>query len=519
MSFFTRRTLGGWREEVRDRLGEFRGEHHPLVLIFIAAGVFCVSLIMVGTDGNLFLALAALAAIGLAIVTLRRIDLGFSLFVGVVLLSDVDRVPGFWPLTFTLRYFNNLNANPFLPLPGGVISPMELHLIALFAVWFVMVAIRKQTVRFNKVPVPFTAFILAIWIVMMFGYGISRGGDITWGLWQTRALFYLFILLAMTPQIIQTREQITTLLWICTGAITFKALQGIMRFASLGFSFQGFFTLTNHDDPVYFVTLFMLLAGFMMWKVKTPLRKALLWLLPVLALGFFVGNRRATYSSFLFAIIAFAALVGAKERKVMFRIMKWSLAVGVVYLVVFWNSYGTAGNIAQQVKAELTGDTENSRSNRDYMSDLYRKWEDYNLAVTFRSVPFEGLGFGRKYETPLVWWNFLEATPIMAYTPHNQLVWMATTMGSVGFFWFLLFFNTFLFQAAHIFTGVKEPFLKAVCAFIIVSVINQLVVTYFDMQLTWPRNMVYLGVLMGLLSSIHQISHAEEEHAAAAPQN
>jgi hypothetical protein len=137
--------------------------------------------------------------------------------------------------------------------------------------------------------------------------------------------------------------------------------------------------------------------------------------------------------------------------------------------------------------------------------------------VTFRSVPFEGLGFGRKYETPLVWWNFLEATPIMAYTPHNQLVWMATTMGSVGFFWFLLFFNTFLFQASHIFTTLKDPFLKAVCAFIIVSVINQLVVTYFDMQLTWPRNMVYLGVLMGLLSSLHQISHEEEEHAAVAP--
>ena len=33
----------------------------------------------------------------------------------------------------------------------------------------------------------------------------------------------------------------------------------------------------------------------------------------------------------------------------MFRIMKWSLAVGVVYLVVFWNSYGTAGNIAQSI--------------------------------------------------------------------------------------------------------------------------------------------------------------------------
>ncbi|HTY59420.1 MAG TPA: hypothetical protein VMF59_11415 [Bacteroidota bacterium] len=515
MSVLTRRTLGSWREEVRVRLEEFRSEHNPLVVVFLAAGVCCVSLVMVGTNGNLFLALAAVAAIGLAIVSLKRIDLGFSLFVGVVLLSDVDRVPGFWPMTFTLRYFNNFNANPFLQVPGGVISPMELHLICLFAVWFIMVAIQKQHVRFNKVPVPFPAFILAIWIIMMFGYGLSRGGDLTWGLWQTRALFYLFILLAITPQIIQTREQIETLLWICIGAITVKAVQGAQRFASLGFSFQGFFTLTNHDDPVYFITLFMLLAGFLMWNVKTVQSRVLLWLTPVLLLGFFAGNRRATYSSWFLTIVAFTALVGDRERKIMFRLMKWGAVVAVLYLVVFWNSYGTLGNIAQQVKAELTGEQETVRANRDYMSDLYRKWEDYNLAVTFRGVPIEGLGFGRKYETPLVWWNFLEATPIMAYTPHNQLIWMASTMGTVGFFWFLLFFNTFLFQASHVFTSVNEPFLKAVCALIIVSVINQLVVTYFDMQLTWPRNMVYLGVLMGLMSSVHQISHAEEERALA----
>jgi hypothetical protein len=518
MSFLTRRTLGGWREEIRVRLDEFRSENNPLVVIFFVAGVFLASMVMVGTNGNLFLAFAGIAVIGLAIVSLHRIDLGFSLFVGVVLLSDVDRVPGFWPVTFTLRYFNNFNANPFMTIPGGVISPMELHLLTLFAVWFVMVAIRKQNIRFNRVPVPFPAFILAIWIIMMFGYGLSRGGDLTWGLWQTRALFYLFILLAITPQIIQTREQLQTLLWICIGAITFKAVQGVQRFASLGFSFQGFFTLTNHDDPVYFVTLFMLLGGYLIWNVRSTQRKALLWLAPVLVLGFFAGNRRATYSSFMFTIIAFTALVGERERKIMFRLMKWSAVAGVLYLVVFWNSYGTLGNIAQQVKAEITGEQETVRSNRDYMSDLYRKWEDYNLAVTFRAVPIEGLGFGRKYATPLVWWDFLETTPIMAYTPHNQLIWIACTMGTVGFFWFLLFFNTFLFQAAHVFSGLREPFLKAVCALIIVSVINQLVVTYFDMQLTWPRNMVYLGVLMGLLSSIHQIAHSEEEHAAVTPQ-
>jgi hypothetical protein len=229
-------------------------------------------------------------------------------------------------------------------------------------------------------------------------------------------------------------------------------------------------------------------------------------LLP-LGLGFFVGNRRASYASAAFTVLAFIALLTKEDRKPFLRIFRWSIVAFLVYLAVFWNSQGTLGNIAQQVREQVTGEAAAGRGNRDYTSDLFRKWEDYNLAVTWQRLP-QGTGFGRKYDTPLKWYNFLEVNRIMGYTPHNQVYWMMTTLGTQGFFFFLLFFNAFFLQAVFRMKGMHDPYLKAIAAMAIVHVINQVVVTYFDMQFTWPRTMALLGILMGLYSSV-QLLDAE----------
>ena len=72
-------------------------------------------------------------------------------------------------------------------------------------------------------------------------------------------------------------------------------------------------------------------------------------------------------------------------------------------------------------------------------------------------------------------------------------------MGVFGGFLFWFFMNSFVFHAARIFRRLEDPYLKAVCAVCIVAVANQLVVSYVDMQLTFYRNMIYLGSLMGIV--------------------
>lgn len=46
---------------------------------------------------------------------------------------------------------------------------------------------------------------------------------------------------------------------------------------------------------------------------------------------------------------------------------------------------------------------------------------------------------------------------------------------------------------------------------VVVAVINQMVVSYFDLQLTYYRNMIYLGTLMGLMPTLERIGQKNSE--------
>jgi O-antigen ligase len=91
------------------------------------------------------------------------------------------------------------------------------------------------------------------------------------------------------------------------------------------------------------------------------------------------------------------------------------------------------------------------------------------------------------------------------YLPHNQILWVFVKMGAIGGTLFWLFFNSFVFRGAMILTRLKDSYLKAVCAVCVVAIVNQFVVSYVDMQLAWYRNMVYLGLLMGLVPVLERL--------------
>ena len=100
---------------------------------------------------------------------------------------------------------------------------------------------------------------------------------------------------------------------------------------------------------------------------------------------------------------------------------------------------------------------------------------------------------------------------LIQYIPHNQVLWLAVKLGAIGYFLFFIFVDAFLFKGAMIFSRIRDPYLKSVCAVCIIAIINQLVVSYFDMQLTWYRNMIYLGLLMGLLPTLEFLDAQSQE--------
>lgn len=471
-------------------------------LLLIGGSLLLIALVILITGGNIIAAAAPLILFALVLLTIYRIDYSFFALIGFVLLFDQFHIPGFYPVTFKMDYFRNLKEISYLPsFSGGVVNPIEIHFLFILFVWFIVLSIKKRF-KFNGVTVWGAFGIFLGWLVFAFVYGLKNGGDFLTGLWEVRALFYFGLFYITVPQIIQTEHQLRVLMWLFIIVISIKAFQGIARFTVLGFSFRGLPTLTNHEDPVFMTTLFILLLAFWFYKVKNSQQVALnLLLLPLLA-GFFVAQRRAAIASLFVSLAAFFVLLPGVKQWKFIKTAAPVLVILILYGAAFWNSGSVLGRPVQMVKSGIYTSKE-KLSKEDYYSNLYREYENYNLAYTTRQHPVLGTGFGKKYEQPLDLANI--EFSLRDYIPHNQILWVVVKTGAAGFFLFWFFFNSFAFQGAFILRNINSPYLKAICMMIVIAIINQMVVSFYDLQLTYYRNMIYLGSLMGLLPVVWEL--------------
>jgi hypothetical protein len=469
----------------------------PLLLLLVGTAIIGSSMVL--SNGNIAVAIALTGVLISLAITMYRLDWGFYLFLGAVLLFDQYGIPGFQPVTLSVYYFSNLN---LFYLPGAsaaVLTPMELHFLLLLLVWLVVLAMRKGNVLVS-VPVPYAMTLFFLWFLFSMVYGRAKGGDTVIAFWETRGILYLGIMYLFVPQVIRSVDQVQNLLWVVMITLCVKSWQGVFRFAGNGFVFAGIDTFTNHEDPVFLVTLFLLQFGLILFGGKGGQRRALAWMAFPNLVGFFVANRRAAIASFGAAGIGFLFLLQPDVRRRLLRPLAVIGLVFAVYLAVFWNDEGVVGTLAQQVKSTVIDDPK-AISYRNYLSNYARKIQDYNLAMTYRRAFVMGVGFGMPYDVHIIMWDPLRHG-LTLYIPHNQVVWLAVKMGAFGYFTFWFFLDCFIFYGAVQFARLKSPYLQAVLAICILAIINQIVVSYVDMQLTYYRNMVYLGTLMGLVPAI-----------------
>lgn len=478
-----------------------------LALFFLA--LFGVGLILTAGD-VLFVAFICYMTL-VFVLSFIRIDLSLYLFMASVMFLDQYPIPNFPSYTEKLNFFSNLKEIDYIPyFHTGMFSPAEMHL-AFLTISLLLYSILKLNIRFKPIPAPLPY--VGFFGVMMFAmaFGISRGGDFLVSLWEVRALFYLALIVILVSQIISTKEQIKNLVWIFIAGSAFKAFQGVLRFIEMGFTTGGFEVLTNHEDAVFIVTILLLLIGFIIYGVRNGQRKLIMLLMPVILLGFYVAQRRASYASLIVSIAVLLVILDSR-RRVTFLKYFIPVAIGLfIYGAVFWNSNSTIARPVQLIKSGVEKpDLETNAA--DYYSNLYREIENYNLAQTVVNNPVLGVGFGNVYEQPIPLVNI--RFPLMDYIPHNQILWVFVKMGAVGFFAFWFYFNSVAAKANQLFHRLEDPYLKAVMMMITLSVINQMVVSFFDLQLTYYRNMLYLGCLIGMIPAIEHVAKMDEESSS-----
>jgi hypothetical protein len=479
-----------------------RKEGFQKILLLVLLPVV-VAGILVATYGDLSASFGFILLLLVIGGSLYRIEWGFYVFIGAVLALDQFPIPGIETITSKIPYFQNLKEISGLQTVSfAVVSPLELHFFFIFLLWIVLLAVKKDIVV-NHVPVWWSALLFFCAIMIPLIYGMWVGGDFLVALWEIRALIYFLVLYFFVPQIIQTRRQVEILMWVVIAAISFKALQGCQRFIEFGFSFAGLPTLTNHEDPVFIGTLFIFLFGLSLFGVLTKQRRILKWLVLPLILGFVVGQRRAAYGAFIASTIAFLVLVPKKKLLKYVKFIVPAVFVFLIYLAVFWNSEGRLGSPIKLLKTSLASEQEEAADR--YYSNLYREYERYDLARTVQRSPLKGIGFGNMYDQPI----WLESMPMFFtlrdYIPHNEFLWLLVKMGTLGFFTFCLFFTSYVFYGSSLFATLQDPYLKAVCGVALTVGISQIFVSYFDLQLTYYRNMIYFGTMMGLLPTLQSI--------------
>ena len=467
------------------------------LLVIVSCGI------LVASNGNLFAALFVPVAVLMLAITIFRPDWGFVILVSTMLFCDqysVDAFPS--SLSYRIRYFWHLQDIPYLiRLEGVTLNLFELHVLLVLAAWILAKALRR-TSRPVDVPTQSLALCFLGWIAITFVRGLGGGSQLLPAIRETRGIIYFLVLFFFTPRIVTTEKSLRMVIGAIIGILAIKAVQAIINVAGIGLDFGTYGYLTpNQEDAVFFVDGLALLAAMATFRARSSWRGFAFILVVLLSVGFFLGNRRSVYVSALVTALAFVLSIRGQDLRRVMLPLGVSLFFGSLYIAAFWNSGGLIGFPAQQVKSVFVED-DSEVSQRNASSNLYRKKETYNLAQNIQKSPLVGLGFGVPYDTPL---DLHLRFGLSSYVAHNSIVWLFMRIGGIGFFFFLLFLGAFLYWAALRLGQFADPFLKAVCIFGMLSIINQMVVAYAEMQLTYYRNMSLLGIVLGLVVVAHSL--------------
>jgi O-antigen ligase len=291
-----------------------------------------------------------------------------------------------------------------------------------------------------------------------------------------------------------------------------KAILGVYRYyQTLGGTLGSQEAILAHEES-YFLAMFLVgvvaaLIWYRKWKVVIPLAA----LSPIVALALLYNHRRVGMLALWIALVVLA-VVAIRFEKSLRRFLIIGTAVAAIaggaFLATYWDKQGgTIAQIVRPVHSIFVPDP------RDAQSDAYRLAENANLIFTFQTSPLIGIGFGRPmaYVFPMADISYIY--PLWNYIPHNSILWVGMRMGTVGLIAFFGLVGMAILEAARQLRVRKDVLLRGVAAFAIAAIVGQLVVSWGDLQLENYRNMLFLGMILGIVDALHRIPDVQARSA------
>lgn len=416
-------------------------------------------------------------------------------------------------LTDQVPLFENLNNS--LGLNGLSATPAEL----LMCVTLVAALARSDSeVRSRllkgRLLWPYLLFMIAVFIGEV--HGMLNGGDLNKSLWELRPQVYGFIGFVAASLLIRSREDVERLALIVVSAVIVKAAIGDFRyFIVLNHNLGTHETVLGHEDS-YFLALVPIAAlASLIWTGRTRTFNYLV-IASLASLAALLANERragiAALGAAVGVVVVFAVRFNVMHRRRVLILALIAAAVALIFLAIFWNTQtGLIGQLVRPVRSQF------DPTYRDYLSDIYRQAENTNLKLSFDTNRILGMGFGMPFLIVLTQADISNIYPLWNYIPHNTLLWVGVRMGLVGCatFWGLI--GASLLEVCRALRLQTDRFTLAIVALAGAAIAAELIVAYTDLQLESYRNMIFIGIVLGLINVIPRLfpEPQEERHALA----
>jgi O-antigen ligase len=181
----------------------------------------------------------------------------------------------------------------------------------------------------------------------------------------------------------------------------------------------------THGDSLLFAAATVLLIVRFLEK---PSARTAMWcvaLMPLLASGMLVNNRRLVWVETAAGLLTFAIISRRSAMKrFLTRLVILCMPLIVAYVAAGWNSQSKVFAPIRTFRSVSDGKVD--------ASTMYRDTENYNLLLTLRMNPMVGTGFGQPFAEVVTLPN-ISFFAEYRYMPHNSILGLWAYTGAIGF--------------------------------------------------------------------------------------
>lgn len=434
-----------------------------------------------------------LAAAGITLWVVMRPFHGLVFLLGVSLL--IERFPFKDAVTALPQFYDNLNAT--LGVPGLFVNPMEI-LIGLIGLGWIMRYLSHADESLRIQTISLLGFLWGGWLCFSVAWGVVNGGNWKVALWVIRPALYFLAVSFLVFQLVKTERQVRILATVFIIAVTIKSAQIIFRKFVIPEELEAY---GEHEDTSFALWVAWMVASAFFLPFPKVMRRLLLGVSPIVILAILFNDRRICIATGGIGVM-FILLLQSPKALLRRRVLLASIATfGFLYLTVGWFGPETpvtapVKGFKEGVRAELFGENTDN-------SSWYRKVERYNLRHTVKENPVLGTGLGVRYKQ-LITLDKL-SFEYFVYISHNQVLLVHSATGTIGYVLFLLFFLGLISQLTIHYRYLPVGWHRAIALVALLSMMNWMIVAWYDMQLFFYRNSFVMAFAVGMSGALFRI--------------